>query len=248
MHPKEAYSHTLSLREHIMYIKKRGVTHLKTVTKREAVPAHLLRRKRVAAYTRTSCGKDAMMESLSAQVSYYSDLIQKNPAWIFAGVYTDEAVTGTKDKRAQFQRLLADCRAGMIDLVITKSISRFARNTVTLLETVRELKALGVDVYFEEQKIHTMSGDGELMLSVLASYAQEECFYGGAPEDCSALFFHCPMSVFSRPYTLHQPCVFQCADIALHIAICYPDFLRERLDGNARVLGHESQNPALGFI
>lgn len=70
--------------------------------------------------------------------------------------------------------MIADCRAGKIDLVITKSISRFARNTVTLLQTVRELKAYGVDVYFEEQDIHTMSGDGELMMTILASYAQEE--------------------------------------------------------------------------
>lgn len=89
-------------------------------------------------------------------------------------MYSDEAKTGTKDERENFQRLLADCHAGKIDMVITKSISRFARNTVTLLETVRELKSLGIDVYFEEQNIHTMSADGELMLSILASYAQEE--------------------------------------------------------------------------
>jgi DNA invertase Pin-like site-specific DNA recombinase len=131
-------------------------------------------RKRVAAYARVSSGKDAMLHSLSAQVSYYSELIQKNPAWTYVGVYTDEALTGTKDNRPEFQRLLADCRAGKVDMVITKSISRLARNTVTLLETVRELKALGVDIYFEEQNIHSMSGDGELMLTILASYAQDE--------------------------------------------------------------------------
>lgn len=130
--------------------------------------------KRVAAYARVSSGKDAMLHSLSAQVSYYSNLIQSHRGWKYAGVYADEALTGTKDDRKNFQRLLADCRAGMVDMVITKSISRFARNTVTLLETVRELKGLGVDVYFEEQNIHTMSADGELMLTILASYAQEE--------------------------------------------------------------------------
>lgn len=134
----------------------------------------LPRQKRVAAYARVSSGKDAMLHSLSAQVSSYSSLIQRNPEWVYAGVYVDEALTGTKDNRQDFQRMLADCRAGKIDMVLTKSISRFARNTVTLLETVRELKALGVDVYFEEQNIHSMSGDGELMLSILASYAQEE--------------------------------------------------------------------------
>ncbi|MBQ8961565.1 MAG: recombinase family protein [Ruminococcus sp.] len=129
---------------------------------------------RTAAYARVSSGKDAMLHSLSAQVSYYNDLIQSNPEWLFCGVYADEALTGTKDNRENFQRLLAECRAGAVDLIITKSISRFARNTVTLLETVRELKGLGVDVYFEEQNIHSISPDGELMLTILASYAQEE--------------------------------------------------------------------------
>ncbi len=131
------------------------------------------KKKRVAAYARVSSGKDAMLHSLSAQVSYYSDYIQNN-GWEYAGVYADEAITGTKDKRDGFQKLLAECRNGNVDMVITKSISRFARNTVTLLSTVRELKELGVDVYFEEQNIHTASADGELMLTILASYAQEE--------------------------------------------------------------------------
>ena len=129
---------------------------------------------RVAAYARVSSGKDAMLHSLSAQVSYYSQYIQNHPGWIYCGVYSDEAFTGTKENREGFQELLKECRAGNIDLIITKSISRFARNTVTLLETVRELKQLGVDVYFEEQNIHTLSADGELMLTILASYAQEE--------------------------------------------------------------------------
>jgi len=130
--------------------------------------------KKVAAYARVSSGKDAMLHSLSAQVSYYSQLIQNHPGWLYCGVYADEALTGTKDTRENFQRLLTDCRMGKIDVIITKSISRFARNTVTLLETVRELKLLGIDVFFEEQNIHTLSADGELMLTILASYAQEE--------------------------------------------------------------------------
>ena len=131
---------------------------------------------RTAAYARVSSGKDAMLHSLSAQVSYYNSLIQSNPEWLFCGVYADEALTGTKDNRENFQRLLTECRAGNIDLIITKSISRFARNTVTLLETVRELKNLGVDVYFEEQNIHSISPDGEFMLTLLGSYAQEESY------------------------------------------------------------------------
>lgn len=129
---------------------------------------------RVAAYARVSSGKDAMKHSLSAQVSYYSDLIQRRSGWLYCGVYADDATTGTKDDRTNFQKLLYECRAGNIDLIITKSISRFARNTVTLLETVRKLKGLGIGVYFEEQRIYTLSSDGELMMTILASYAQAE--------------------------------------------------------------------------
>ena len=131
-------------------------------------------RKRVAAYARVSCGKDTMLHSLAAQIDYYRKLILNNPTWKFAGVFADEAKTGTKEDRAEFQALIAECRVGAIDIVITKSISRFARNTVTLLKYVRELKELGIDVFFEEQNIHTLSSEGELMLTLLASFAQEE--------------------------------------------------------------------------
>ncbi len=145
----------------------------KRVSKIETIP-RLALEFRVAAYARVSSEKDAMRHSLAAQVSYYSNLIQSHPGWQYAGVYADEPVSGTKDSRVEFQRLLTDCRAGKIQMIITKSISRFARNTVTLLETVRELKNLSIDVYFEEQNIHSKSADGELMLTILASYAQEE--------------------------------------------------------------------------
>ena len=145
----------------------------RTITIMPTLPK-LVSKKRVAAYARVSSGKDAMLHSLSAQVSHYSNFVQNHGDWIYAGVYADEAKTGTKDSRENFQRLIADCRAGKIDMVITKSISRFARNTVTLLQTVRDFKAWEVDIFFEEQNIHTMSADGELMLTILASYAQEE--------------------------------------------------------------------------
>ena len=135
------------------------------------VPPKLLK---VAAYARVSSGKDAMLHSLSAQVSYYNGLIQNHPGWKLAGIYADEAKTGTKDSREDFQRMLRDCREGKINLIITKSISRFARNTVTLLDTVRDLKAIGVDIFFEEQNIHTLSDDGELIISLLSGIAQEE--------------------------------------------------------------------------
>ena len=146
----------------------------KKIIRKVKPAAAMPRLERVAACCRVSSGKDAMLHSLSTQVSRYSEFIKCHPGWAYAGVYADEALTGTKDDRPEFQRLLADCRAGKIDRVLTKSVSRFARNTVTLLETVRELKELGVAVYFEEQNIDSLSGDGELMLTILASFAQEE--------------------------------------------------------------------------
>ena len=111
---------------------------------------------------------------LGISVNTVRSHIRRHPGWEYAGVYADEAKTGTRDSREQFQRLLSACRSGKIDHIVTKSISRLARNTVTLLETVRELKALGISIYFEEQNIDTATANGELMLSILASYAQEE--------------------------------------------------------------------------
>lgn len=131
-------------------------------------------RKKVAAYARISEEKGRTLHSLSAQVSYYSSCIQKNIEWEYAGVYTDEGISGTTEDRKEFQRLLSDCEAGKIDIVLTKSISRFARNTVNLLETVRHLKELGIEVRFEKEGINSLSDDGELMLTLLASFAQEE--------------------------------------------------------------------------
>jgi DNA invertase Pin-like site-specific DNA recombinase len=145
----------------------------RTITKLDVLP-RLAQRTKVAAYARVSSGKETMLHSLATQVSYYKKLIQENGEWEFAGVYADEALTGTKDSRAEFEQLLTDCRSGKIDMIITKSISRFARNTVTLLKTVRELKAINVDVFFEEQNIHSVSGEGEMILTFLATFAQEE--------------------------------------------------------------------------
>lgn len=133
------------------------------------------KRLKVAAYCRVSVEKGRTMHSLSAQVSYYNTLIQKNPDWEFAGVYSDGGISGTStDARPDFLRMIEDAKAGKIDIILTKSISRFARNTVDLLETVRQLRALNVEVRFEKENIHSLSGDGELMLSILASFAQEE--------------------------------------------------------------------------
>ena len=140
----------------------------------QSIPT-VAKRKKVAAYARVSMESERMQHSLSAQVSYYSSLIQKNPEWEYAGVYADYGISGTStQKRQEFRRMLADAEAGRIDIILTKSIHRFARNTVDLLKTVRHLKELGVEVWFEKENIHTMSGDGELMLTILASFAQEE--------------------------------------------------------------------------
>jgi len=133
------------------------------------------RRQRVAAYARVSKSTERLMHSVSAQVSYYSKLIQSNPEWEYAGVYADSGISGTGIKeRDEFQIMIEDCEAGKIDIVLTKSISRFARNTVDLLATVRHLKEIGVEVRFEKEHINSFSGDGELMMSIIASFAQEE--------------------------------------------------------------------------
>ncbi len=148
---------------------------MREVTKVMPLIPELERKKRVAAYARVSLDSERLMHSLSAQVSYYSDYIQKNPHWIYAGVYADEGISGTQtQKRDEFKRLMKDCEYGKIDIVLVKSISRFARNTVDLLSAVRHLKSLGIEVRFEKENINSMSNDGELMLSILASFAQEE--------------------------------------------------------------------------
>lgn len=145
------------------------------ITKIEPQIPALPARKKVAAYARVSMETERLHHSLSSQVSYYSELIQKNPEWEYVGVYADEGITGTiAKKRDEFQRLIADCEAGKIDIVLTKSISRFARNTVDLLKTVRHLKELGISVRFEKENIDSLSGDGEVMLTLLASFAQSE--------------------------------------------------------------------------
>ena len=148
---------------------------MRKITKLETIKIDLPKLKRVAAYARVSVQRARKLYSHSAQVSYYNDLIQKNPEWEFAGVYADLGISGTGiEKRNDFKRLLQDCEEGKIDIILTKSVSRFARNTVDLLKVVRHLKELGIEVRFEKENINSLTGDGELMLSILASFAQEE--------------------------------------------------------------------------
>lgn len=133
------------------------------------------KRKKVAAYARVSMESERLMHSISAQVSYYSSLIQSHPEWDYTGVYADYGISGTGTaKRSEFQRMLADCESGKINIILCKSILRFARNTVDLLETVHHLNSIGVEVRFEKENIWTFDGKGELLLTIMSSLVQEE--------------------------------------------------------------------------
>ena len=133
------------------------------------------KRLRVAAYARVSTKSNEQLHSMSVQTEYYADLIQKNPNWEFVGVYADEGISGTSLKhRAELNRLMEDCRAGMIDRVLVKSASRMARNTVDLLTLIRELKSIGVTVQFEKENINTATMNSEMILTVLSAFAQAE--------------------------------------------------------------------------
>ena len=152
----------------------RKASNMETIIKEIPTTKKLPKILKVAAYTRVSANKDEAYHSLSAQVGYYNDYISSHKGWSFVGVYSDKGRTGTKSKRNGFQSLLQDANDGKIDLIITKSVSRFARNVVVLLKTIRELTKLGVDVCFEEQKVHSISKDGEFLLTVIALYAEME--------------------------------------------------------------------------
>lgn len=139
-----------------------------------AKPQVASRKKRVCAYARVSTDTIEQEGSLENQEIYYENLITSNPEYEFVKVYTDQGISGFKEKRPGFQAMLEEARKGRIDLIITKSISRFARNTATVLKFTRELKSMGVGIFFELQNINTLSSDGEFMLTVLAAFAQAE--------------------------------------------------------------------------
>lgn len=132
-------------------------------------------KKRVAAYCRVSSHSDEQLDSYFAQISYYESMIKSNSAYDFAGIYADEGISGTSIKnRDSFMRMLRDARDGHIDMIITKNISRFGRNTLDCLKSIRELRMLNVDVYFEKENLHSLAKEGELLLSLLAALAQQE--------------------------------------------------------------------------
>ena len=140
-----------------------------------AVPVTEQQKKRVAAYARVSTDQDEQLSSYEAQVDFYTRYINNNPEWEFVAVYTDEGISGTNTKKRDgFNRMVADALSGKIDLILTKSISRFARNTVDTLTTIRQLKAKGIEVYFEKENIYTLDAKGEVMITIMSSLAQEE--------------------------------------------------------------------------
>ena len=149
---------------------------MKKITKIEPSSARPTAAKtRVAAYCRVSTGMDDQLVSLETQKNHYKELIGSNPEWVYAGLYYDEGISGTsKEKRPALQRMIADCEKGLIDRIMTKSLSRFARNTTDCLELVRKLLDLGITIYFEKENLDTGSMESELLLSIMSSLAESE--------------------------------------------------------------------------
>ncbi len=146
-----------------------------TIDKHTKVVMGQRRRRRVAGYARVSTDSEEQLTSYEAQVDYYTNYIQSNPDWQFVKVYTDEGISATNTKKRDgFNSMIQDALDGRIDLIVTKSVSRFARNTVDSLTTVRKLKEKGVEVYFQKENIYTLDSKGELLITIMSSLAQEE--------------------------------------------------------------------------
>ena len=134
-----------------------------------------IKKLRVAAYCRVSTETEEQNSSYEVQVAHYTEFIKKNTEWEFAGIFADAGISGTNTKkRDEFNRMIAECMDGNIDMVITKSISRFARNTLDCLQYIRQLKDKNISVYFEKENINTMDAKGEVLLTIMASLAQQE--------------------------------------------------------------------------
>lgn len=156
-------------------MSKRVTTIPATLSRFTAAPINSTKKRRVAAYARVSTDHEEQLTSYEAQVDYYTNYIKGRNDWDFVEVYTDEGITGTSTKhREGFKRMVADALSGKIDLIITKSVSRFARNTVDSLTTIRKLKENNIECYFEKENIWTFDGKGELLLTIMSSLAQEE--------------------------------------------------------------------------
>ena len=158
----------------VQKIPKRTVTLIEP-KKSILVDKEKYHQKRVAAYCRVSTDSEEQLTSYQNQMRVYTEMIAARKEWEFAGLYADEGISGTRaDKRPEFQRMIRDCQNGKIDYIITKSVSRFARNTVECLEYIRSLKAQGIGIFFEEQNIDTLKSDSELYLVIYAGFAQSE--------------------------------------------------------------------------
>ena len=130
---------------------------------------------RVAAYCRVSTDTEEQASSYDVQIDHYTEFIKKNSEWAFAGIYADDGISGTNTKkRDEFNKMIDDSMEGKIDMIITKSISRFARNTLDCLHYIRKLKDKNVAVYFEKENINTLDAKGEIMITIMASLAQQE--------------------------------------------------------------------------
>lgn len=146
-----------------------------TIDPRTRLPQYTTKKRKVCAYARVSTDSDEQFTSYEAQIEFYTSYIKGNPEWEFVDVYTDEGITGTSTKnRTGFKKMIEDAMAGKIDLIVTKSVSRFARNTVDSLTTIRKLKEKGIEVFFQKENIYTLDSKGELMVTIMSSIAQEE--------------------------------------------------------------------------
>lgn len=153
--------------------KNIAVIPAKTIKEVKGLPSQA--KTRVCAYCRVSTDNVEQLSSYEAQVNHYTNYIQNKPDWKFAGIYADEGISGTNTKkRVEFNRMIEDCMAGKIDMVITKSVSRFARNTLDCLKYIRMLREKGIAVYFEKENIDTLDAKGELLIVIMGSLAQEE--------------------------------------------------------------------------
>ena len=150
--------------------------HVIPATKQAAAPGRASgRRQRVAAYCRVSTDSEEQLTSYTAQKAYYTQKIDENPDWEMAGIFADKSITGTSmKKRVEFKKMIAACKRGKIDLILTKSLSRFARNTVDSLEVVRMLRANGIGVIFEKENINTLTESSEFLLTLFSGFAQAE--------------------------------------------------------------------------
>lgn len=146
-----------------------------SISRVTGIPMTDQKKRKVAGYARVSTDHDEQFTSYEAQIDYYTNYIKSRPDWEFVSVYTDEGITGCNTKKREgFKKMIADALAGRIELIVTKSVSRFARNTVDSLTTIRKLKEHGTEVYFEKENIWTFDGKGELLITIMSSLAQEE--------------------------------------------------------------------------